>query len=1363
MPTAAANRTMGRGSNAASASPTTADDELSDNESINSTIVSHPDSDTQWNFERVLSEAPNEDGDPWYLIQWTGYDKDEWTWEPETNITTVGLQEWAEMKAKIDRGEAEPFDIEAWVVEAAAMKEAKQAAQLERHRKRNLKRKRQGMPMNLYDDEQEQDYDTSDAEVGGDDDFNDVIPPPRQTGASEPQPRPRAQPNIGGPYSDLKPKRKAPAEKAAHQDRPAPPKKTSTRREPTVPTSTGYQGTARKASSSARSMPSHNPFTTASRTANKTNPAHPEPDMKKARRSAGEKTTCRTATGNVFISGKKVQTRPKFTDAMVDPTKEARLFHNYQTTRKAELKIRDIADKAPGNIRQLGLFNISTGVAETHTPNASGSGKTPVEASPVQERRSSLEVTKSSLKKLTYSEAFDNDKPQGERLRKKSRSVHFTGETPSSEHLKPGFSHNPKDSSSVSEHEASDSNDGELFVGGPSRGLPLRPSNTLATDSTPKKILLRDALSRNRTQTVRKRIILGPADSQEVDVVFDDVPRTEEPWVRQFIDTNPLVFDRIFTAKDFESQCKQSLSAGVLVHGTLRSDDQTTNLESAADYLRSGSFGILYSNTSFCAIAYPSQCENWKACFPGAESKTSPGAMMRYTVFKPDFPAAQPLIVTGGVLLKAVASNRVNIMRTMFGFDYDELLPVRSLREPHRHNFFLAFPPNKDLMLNSVAAWLTEANPDCQLFSTQRAGDWRAFADLERKQSGTIILHEAVTPLIRLFPGIGSLLHDMKNAAYSIWELGEAMQVHPPMPSIDEQSSKPGQIRLTRLLPHGSAVLLTPSFFLTQPLQATSLLSWYSKRIATPMFHVTLVVSESIVDFLQDLAHEKTSQRETLFSRQPRHSSLEALELQAKQQGITQEDCAARREALSIVLDLIGSAKGQLMDEVQEPFIYVNDCIDANDEQSLGNWFGYWSLTKLDSYRKFHILGSHENDYSRSSRDIRIPRYAARTTGDPELALARAGETQAAAQVPPAQDDSGARSQILGRAGGEDFAQHLSSYQFAHVRGFMKLYSYCVSWFNDSFQMADHFGDTTCRFETYRNWFSFTNPFAKPRGYNTYVAFFYTIEGPWDPAAYPKDRLPERHPWIGIWRIVNPHQQPFRATELLIWDIAAPQRVASDRSVHVGSLLPAQKALVDFVKKNSAEKNPSMAFQRVWLGGFDPPRLERTTVLDKTLEMLEIMLSDAKQWLPAPEHVLPVRGWRKVNMQHEAPATDLVAQQGKVEDDSPEKIVFHAPRGNGLQGGIGQSKCGNVLFQEVTKFRQTDKTRKHMPYRFPPTMEWYTRQKAEGRHYEHINVDSWEGMFARMGIPSAGGKPTHHRETYEAESSSASAQTTPSH
>ncbi|KAM0287941.1 hypothetical protein ACHAQH_000006 [Verticillium albo-atrum] len=334
------------------------------------------------------------------------------------------------------------------------------------------------------------------------------------------------------------------------------------------------------------------------------------------------------------------------------------------------------------------------------------------------------------------------------------------------------------------------------------------------------------------------------------------------------------------------------------------------------------------------------------------------------------------------------------------------------------------------------------------------------------------------------------------------------------------------------------------------------------------MFHTKLVLSASIVDFLRELAHEK-----------------------AKQQGVSQEDCAARLETLSTVIDLIDSGKGNLIDEVQEPFVYVDDCIDANDEQSLGNWFGFWSLTKLDCYRKFHILGSHENDYSRSLRDVRIPRYAPKTTGDPDQAYAQAEQAVADINEPTrALDNSGAQSQILGRADGEEFGRYLTSDQFIHVRGLMKLYGFAVSWFNDSFQMADHFGDTSFKFKTYRNWFSYTFPFGQNKGYNTYVALFYTIELEWDPAAYPQKRFSKRHPWIGIWRVRNPHLQP---------------------------------------------------------------------------------------------------------------------------------------------------------------------------YRFPPTLEWYTRQKAEGRHYEYINVDSGEGVFSSIGAPTVDGKLVLRKENAEVESTSTSAQTTP--
>ncbi|KAM0287942.1 hypothetical protein ACHAQH_000007 [Verticillium albo-atrum] len=326
----------------ASKSPAVSDDGIPDDDSISSTIHSQADSDTQWNFERVLCEAPNEDGDPWYLIQWTGYDKDDWTWEPKENITDVGLDEWSETKAKIDRGEVEPFDIEGWLEDAAAIKKAKQSAQRERHRKRNLKRKRQGMPMNLLDDEREQDYDSSDVEVNNDDDFNDIIPPPRPPGEDAPRPKAPAAPKSPNLPGDLQLKRKVSGEKPSQQPGSASAETLALRKASVNQKTTGYQGTARKSSSTTRPRPLRDLAGTAARsinTAGGPSQSNTDSTMKKAKRSAGEKTTCRSATGNVFISGKKTKARPKFTDAMIDPSKEARLFSNYHITRKAELKI----------------------------------------------------------------------------------------------------------------------------------------------------------------------------------------------------------------------------------------------------------------------------------------------------------------------------------------------------------------------------------------------------------------------------------------------------------------------------------------------------------------------------------------------------------------------------------------------------------------------------------------------------------------------------------------------------------------------------------------------------------------------------------------------------------------------------------------------------------------------------------------------------------------------------------------------------------------------------------------------------------------------------------------------------------------
>ncbi|KAM0335228.1 hypothetical protein ACHAQA_000270 [Verticillium albo-atrum] len=1148
------------------------DDGIPDDVSLNSTLCSEADSEAQWNFERILAEAPNDDGVPWYLIQWTGYDKDEWSWEPRENIPVDGLEEWAETKAKQDRGEIEPFDIEKWLVEAASIKEAKASVKRERHRKRNFRRKREGLPMNLYDDEREQDYDVSDEDASNDD-FNDILPPPKPPAgdASLPKKSPLKPQSL---YADLKPKRKAPTDKPSNPSGSSSASKTATRREPAKQTTTGYQGTARKSSLTARPKPSHDVASTAARPIDTAAPPHSTdgPGTKRAKKSAGEKTTFRSATGNVFISGKKTQTRPKLADKIANPSKEARLFSNHSITRKVELKGREKADKAPSDIRQLGLFNISTGVAtsasQTDSSSTAGPKKPPAQASPLKDARPPLEATKSSLKK-SHSEAFpDPNEPLQEALRKKSRSVHFTGDTTTVEHSEPTSTPYPKDMPLVDEPEAMDTDDEELFVrGSSSQRLPRAP-NAGANIAELRRMSLQDAFDRCKTQAVSKRVKLGSADSAEADVVFEDIPTTGESWVNQFIEEDPLVFDRIFTARGFSSQCQTQpgLSAGNLAQGSIRSDTQGASLEAAAESLRLGSFGVLYFHSDFCVIIYPSGCEDWMACVPENEPDNSAEVVLKYLVFRPNPSTAQPLTLTDGISHQTTLSNRVDMMRVMFGLEYKELLPTRLLKdqtglskEQGHHNFFLAFPPTADVMLNSIAAWLTEANPDCRLFSSQRGGDWHAFTSLGSQQCGTIIIHEDATPSVRLFAGLGHLLHQRNNVSFALWSLGVGTQVHPPFPSMDDQPSKPGHVTLTRLFPHGSAVLVTPSFLVAQPIQARRLLSWYSKRLAMPGAWNKLVVSASIVEFLQELSHEKAVQRQNFLSRNSRHFGPD-LEVQAQQQGISHEDCIARLETLSMVTRLINSGKGNLADEVQEPFVYVDDCIDANDEQSLGNWFGFWSLTKLDCYQ---------------------------------------------------------------------------------------------------------------------------------------------------------------------------------------------------------GILPAQRALIDFVEQGSAEKNPGMPLQRVWLGGFDVPALNSTTVLDQTLEVLRMMLNNPKHWMPAPETALPLRGYRKVEARQERTAPDDTERHGGVVDERPEKIIFHPPRGNGSHEGIGRSKCGNVLFQEVSKIRLTDNQRTDMPFRFPPTMEWYMRQKTEDRHYEYINVDTWEGMFVSLSIPTDDGKKAPRRDNHGIESGTTSAHTTP--
>lgn len=122
------------------------------------------------------------------------------------------------------------------------------------------------------------------------------------------------------------------------------------------------------------------------------------------------------------------------------------------------------------------------------------------------------------------------------------------------------------------------------------------------------------------------------------------------------------------------------------------------------------------------------------------------------------------------------------------------------------------------------------------------------------------------------------------------------------------------------------------------------------------------------------------------------------------------------------------------------------------------------------------------------------------------------------------------------------------------------------------------------------------------------------------------------------------------------------------------------------------------------------------------------------------------RGFKEVELKsHGAAAAD----HDRVDLDSPwpgdpeadkgkdTKIIFHPPRSHGASGSR-RNACRNTLFMEALGERTRDKNSKTLHFQFPTTLKWYMRQKAEGRHFEHIRFETWESLFKvlKMGTDS---------------------------
>lgn len=1367
------------------------------------------DPDTEFVVEDIhCARVDPADGILKYLVEWSNFPLDECTWEPESEISEVLKQSWEEKKAAQDPRVAKEFERKYEEAFNGVLNKRR-----ERHRLRNAKRRRLGLEEtkfcfrgHIYPDSED---DTELANGAINDSYGDSGAAADSDSESEEAQEEstidlKAENTVqsGKPSSQTKTQASTRPNRIFTVDPSASRAKSSVGNDrnlsrqgslPTTPTgtsisppkarsnssnsnqqrdqqpTTGYQGSARRASTETTQTKSA-PIRAGSSGSASTKAPTSTSTLAKKGLTAKKSGKAPIAATNIFLGGKKRQPRQNLASAMVDPSKGPKLFTLHRFRRKAELRSRDHDDQAPDVSKVADqLFNINqippprqtsaqnakqSGDGDSHSDGMSFDLTDEVQTSGIRRSSTSASEPKSALLKRS---SFDFDP---ERSKKRVKTVRFTGK------------------------------DGDPFVSEPVDLGELPPPTRRIRSPPPPgppspppepktKVSLATYHSRI-VQNVEKKLILATGN-RSLYVTFHDVPKdnsreADQQWLRDFCGAEHLQFGHTVLAESIIAQLSQLRGQDpysrqehdILCHGKITSANGET-LEVLSDHLRVSHSGLFTPHENYNLVIYPTRCDGFQMSALGIESPNTPGVALRYFVFRSSHnifrlirpPSAFPNQLSPA----AVGKGQKAVFRSLFGMRYGKL--IAGPREKKDHHFFLVFPDAAVDWYRSISCWLNECNPHCKIYTSFDPGSWSAFLEKANSQCGVVMIHETAVDFVRRFPSVAEILQTDNN--YNFWRFSVTMGLQ------KARSSQGSATRLTpdvfsRIFPMGKAILVTPSFLVCEPQKTLQLFEWFFGN-QTMYSSNKLVTAYNVVDFLRDLSKEANQLQARL--KEQRWMYMNELDAADERNalGLSDQDLIARGKAWALAEDWLSvnmERKGVFSDE--NHVIFADRCIDPNDEQSLVNWFGWWSLVKVDQYRKFYVIGSgpavkqtrqHGTELlSRASRSVAVPIYGRSVVNDPNEALrAVLKQDVDPAESAPAGDDGRQIGQVQTVSfQSQTFANNDRSIQYflreKDQGGSVRIYGFPVSWAD--FGMADHFGDPTMEFATLRQWFSWPYPWLgdSRQSFNTYIAFFYTIQEDWDPSKFPRGLKPKRHPWLAIYRPWEPHLKWERykhgKMELIFWDVRAGNELEANHSLRLSDLNWMQREVVKFVQVHGPEKNPGSRVDRVWLGGFRAHQQQLNSMLpaDMTAEFLDSLskLSQLKWKLPSSDGFMRQNGWREVSLVDtptgpragltniNVSSRDGTDDQDNTEEDEDTRIVFHPPRGSSVIGPPRSSHCTNDLFEQARLARLRSGKVDSMSFTFKPTMEWYADLVAEGRQYEHIYVDRWDKVFDQLRV-----------------------------
>ncbi|KAI5457273.1 hypothetical protein BGZ63DRAFT_74729 [Mariannaea sp. PMI_226] len=1255
-----------------------------DHNSVTSTSAGDYDSEKEWEVKDVLAEGIIA-GEKKYLIEWDGFPLHDATWEPVENLGGPMIADWEEAKKQKGHKKVSNSRIRAWREAIYQRVHGK----MNRHNDRNRKRIERGLQATEYehpleeiladlddlpqgeDEEEEAELEDGEIEEGQDGENELEIDGPEKedttlshTTAFQVDPSALPQPTNRQTLNVC-------------QTQPV---SSSTLPNPSLSSSRESESGNRPTKSSVSSIVSQN---AAQRPGLETNGA-PPPVRRKSQ-----------ATSNVFVGGKERKKRRSLAEVATDPTRGPVMLRLRQQ-RQLELTSRN-KDGVTAPLRPTNVFQI-TGEPPSSTKDPTSSSS--------REDQSSTSCRQSATQQ---SPANTAEAALPSLKKKKKKMVCFVDEP---EEIEP----DPEPSLFIDDPQPApygeEQSDYSTAHSGDQRTSLLTLQTALGTSVPRSDIEGHDSQPICLTKATK----FSPKTVASFSITYCLPPNTMPEWISKLKMEQTLVFTHACLAKDFLGQYQKELK---LFKGSLTSTDHLRALKTTAQRLQLGSFGLLCHLGELCILVYPTECEDWKMQTQSMDDITG---MLSVVMFDAGDSLRRwdlaPISFSPDIGHQDLPPGmRPAIFSRVLGFEYSSLLPM-GLQVTTEHPFFLAFPPTivATEEMHFVAQWLRSSNPDCRILTSLLEGHWRSFLNCSR---GVIIIHEDAIWAMLSFPILHRLLATEPDK-FSFWVFERSLRASRLVSHSSDTISNIGDIRLQPILEHGVAVLVTPSFLVSQHNQAYALIKWYydhQDKYIGPHQRLRIVVCAKIDEWLFELYVDKMAKLETAS-----HAA----------QRVIEDAAEATKMTYSLILDLVEASKDQ--DSILSPLIFAPSSIDGNDEQSLTNWFGWWSIMNLSQFREFTLMGSAPDAHPASLvRCIKCPNFAPLTTSNPEEAYQRRDKAHA--------EGNSTSYQIVANDQPANLIKHLDTLIKEEItpKCPLVLYKFPVSYWDKL--MSYNFGDYDLKFADYTKCFKWFRPFGELQyqatNHNTMTALFYTIEGHWDPDAFDRGVMPPRRPWIALHRPVNLHRKPWLASELLIWDLSPEEKFTRRKDIHKDDLIEAQREFIRIFREENRSKNPGQLIDRVWFGGFEASWKGYSKQLDATLAYLTEFIHETQYWLPIPERIMLERGWKMVNFRQTPPASPGdpmdIDEPYRADDIEDIKIVFHPLRG---QPSL-RTKCHNRLYRSTKDFLNQYPRKEPgdlMEYTFRPTLDWYQEQLAEDKGYEHISVTTWEQFRKRFGI-----------------------------